>query len=484
MARGSKSRGRRPVSMSSALQTNNCPADGASRSAVGELAKYFRCPDEYAELAVAGGLSPDQGYFTFAGAVCFGRVASVHPAEYFCDSLPAASTNGAHAGSRVCLPFDLSEVIGNLREEKYRSGPGSALERLTSLKALRGIYYFLRPMLSVGIRKHLQKVRLAEWKRIGFPRWPVDCTVETILESAMASALKNAGVKRVPFIWFWPEGAQSCVVMTHDVEGTIGRDFCSALMDLDDSFQVKSAFQLIPETGAHSWRVLADPMRARGFEVNLHDLNHDGYLFEDRREFLARAARINRYAREFNVRGFRSGAMYRQQQWYDAFDFDFDMSVPTAAHLEPQRGGCCSVMPYFIGSLLELPLTTTQDYSLFHILGDYSIEVWKRQVDEITARNGLVMFLTHPDYLVEDRAREVYEALLEYLHDLRTTQQLWTALPGEVERWWRERSRMRLVHDGAGWRIEGEGRDRARIAYASLEGDRLNYTLDGPGPRR
>ena len=67
--------------------------------------------------------------------------------------------------------------------------------------------------------------------------------------------------------------------------------------------------------------------------------------------------------------------MYREQEWFDAFEFSYDMSVPNAAHLEPQRGGCCTVMPYFVGDLLELPLTTTQDYSLFHILGDYSISL-------------------------------------------------------------------------------------------------------------
>ncbi len=37
-------------------------------------------------------------------------------------------------------------------------------------------------------------------------------------------------------------------MMTHDVEGTAGRRFCPALMDLDESFGMKSAFQVIPET--------------------------------------------------------------------------------------------------------------------------------------------------------------------------------------------------------------------------------------------
>jgi hypothetical protein len=40
------------------------------------------------------------------------------------------------------------------------------------------------------------------------------------------------------------------------------------------------------------------------------------------------------------------------------------MSVPNVGHLEVQRGGC-TVMPYFIGRIVELPVTTSQDYSVF-----------------------------------------------------------------------------------------------------------------------
>ena len=106
------------------------------------------------------------------------------------------------------------------------------------------------------------------------------------------------------------------------------------------------------------WRRTAARLRARGFEVNLHDLNHDGRLFADKDAFLRHARRINDYTREFGCDGFRSGAMYREQGWFEAFEFSYDMSVPNAAHLEPQRGGCCTVMPYFVGNILELPLTT------------------------------------------------------------------------------------------------------------------------------
>ena len=153
----------------------------------------------------------------------------------------------------------------------------------------------------------------------------------------------------------------------------------------------------------------------RGFEVNLHDLNHDGRLFADKDAFLRHARRINDYTREFGCEGFRSGAMYREQGWFGAFEFSYDMSVPNAAHLEPQRGGCCTVMPYFVGNILELPLTTIQDYSLFHILDDYSTTLWKEQIRVISEHHGLISVIAHPDYLTGRREREVYVELLRHL---------------------------------------------------------------------
>ena len=55
------------------------------------------------------------------------------------------------------------------------------------------------------------------------------------------------------------------------------------------------------------------------------------------------------------------------------------------------------------------------------------------------------------------------------------------ALPGEINRWWRNRQRMTLVQSADGWRIEGPDSERARVAYATLEDDRLVYTRDGVG---
>ena len=58
---------------------------------------------------------------------------------------------------------------------------------------------------------------------------------------------------------------------------------------------------------------------------------------------------------------------------------------------------------------------------------------------------------------------------------LRAERQVWTALPAEIDQWWRNRRGMRLVPDGDSWRIEGAGSERARVAYARLEGERVVY---------
>jgi hypothetical protein len=191
---------------------------------------------------------------------------------------------------------------------------------------------------------------------------------------------------------------------------------------------------------------------------------------------LRRAERINGYGRAFGAQGFRSAVLYRNPSWYDALKFSYDMSIPNVGHLDPQRGGCCTVLPFFIGDILELPVTATQDYTLFHMLNDYSMQLWTEQSAVILKNNGLLSFIVHPDYILEDKARNLYVRLLEHLARLKEERRTWIALPGEAARWWRLRSKMKLERTAGEWRITGEGSDRARVAYARLEkGDRLSY---------
>jgi hypothetical protein len=249
-------------------------------------------------------------------------------------------------------------------------------------------------------------------------------------------------------------------------------------MDLNDSFGIKSAFQIVPEKRYPVTASFLDSIRKRGFEINVHDLNHDGRLWSRQDEFLRRVQKINRYGQEFCAQGFRSAVMYRNTNWYEALNFSYDMSIPNMAHLDPQRGGCCTVLPFFIGKILELPLTTTQDYPLFNILRDYSMGTWNEQISLVREKHGLMSFIIHPDYIIETRARRIYTELLQRLADLRSQGETWIALPSEIAAWWRLRSVLDVVNVGGSWRIKGEGSERANLAFALLENDRIVYELD------
>jgi hypothetical protein len=127
------------------------------------------------------------------------------------------------------------------------------------------------------------------------------------------------------------------------------------------------------------------------------------------------------------------------------------------------------------------PTATTHDYSLFIILRSYLLELWQKQIELITQKHGLITFIVHPDYIIEKRARDTYQTLLEYIARMRSDGKAWIALPQEVADWWRQRRQMKLVWDNGVWRIEGPGKKRARIAYAAVDGGKISCEIESSG---
>jgi hypothetical protein len=445
------------------------------------LIDFYRCPEGLIQIDITGDQSPALRYFYFGGeTLCYGQTAGVPEICMGLNDFPDLYGKASVCDSRVRLPFDLSEVVENLRRERYMASGYAGRRDVLSGPVIRDIYYRFRPLMSIRFRRHLQRFALRNWKELPFPEWPVDTTVERLMERVLILCMKAQNIDEMPFIWFWPEGASSCAMVTHDVETGAGLDFIPSLMDIDQSAGVPASFQIVPQGRYAISPAALDMIRARGFEPNVHDLSHDGELFRSKQSLLRGAQLINRYLREFGAGGFRSARMHRNADWFDVFEMAYDMSIPNVAHLEPQRGGCCTVFPYFIGAVLELPLTTIQDYSLFHILGDYSIDLWKKQIALIRARQGLISVLVHPDYVYNNpQGLLVYRELLNHLARLRDSDHLWVASPGEVNFWWRERSQMKLTLNNGRWRIAGPGHARARIAYLSVDGDRAVYRVDG-----
>lgn len=438
------------------------------------LADYFRCPGNLTDFDFISAASREPGYFRFGREiVLYGRPAVGSASDGPDEPLYDVSAEIAQLGSAVRLPFDPSEVVANLHYERYAT---CSRKKTGTARLIRSTYYLARPLLPVPVRKHLQKIHLSGWQNLAFPRWPVDTTVDSLMKELMAIAVRQQKRALVPFIWFWPEGKNGCAIVTHDVETQLGVNWSARLMDINESFAIPASFQVVPEERYPVTEKYLDSIRKRGFEVNVQDLNHDGQLCRERELFEQRVARINEYGKRYEAAGFRAGVLYRNQEWFNLLDFDYDTSVPNVAHLDPQRGGCCTVMPYFIGNLVELPVTMTQDYSLFHILNDYSVQLWDQQIKMILRKNGMINVIIHPDYITRAREEAIYAELLAMLDHVRRNENVWIALPRDVSTWWRQRSQMRLVQRDDEWCVEGPGSERAVVTYATLDGDRLTYS--------
>ena len=196
------------------------------------LIARYRIPEAFAHCCSEADLGDVLGFFEFgADVICYGRCPSVRVSRSSSAPLNNAWDECRSESNRSCLPFDPDEVVENLLCERAFVFDGHS-----SIDALvRSLYYCLRPRIPEKIRKQLQLRYMAANNKANFPKWPIDCSVEQVLEKVLAIAMRAQGLKSVPFVWFWPDGCSCAVTLTHDVETVRGRDFCEQLMDLDES---------------------------------------------------------------------------------------------------------------------------------------------------------------------------------------------------------------------------------------------------------
>ena len=257
------------------------------------------------------------------------------------------------------------------------------------------------------------------------------------------------GSERLPENWpGWPDGKKFAFVLTHDVESKAGLNRCRSLMQLELDLGFRSSFNFVPEGSYRVPAELREELTATGFEVGIHDLKHDGRLFTSRRNFRRRAARINRYGREWNASGFRSGFMLRNVDWLHDLDVQYDASTFDTDPFEPQPEGAHTIFPYWVShpdgdssseGYVELPYTLPQDSTLFLVLGETTPEIWMRKLDWIAEHGGMALVIVHPDYLSFSGSRQTatsypVELYREFLTYVKTTYpgEYWHALPKEV----------------------------------------------------
>lgn len=290
------------------------------------------------------------------------------------------------------------------------------------------LQYALKSILPRSIQIGLRKI-FARRKRSGIGDvWP-------ILESAGTTPPGWKG---------WPDGRQFAVVLTHDVETARGVERCRKVMDIEERLGFRSAFYFVPERYPVPAE-LRQEMVQRGFEVGVHGLRHDLSLFRSKKEFERQAVAINRYLKDWNAVGFRCPYMIRNLVWlHDALDIEYDSSTFDTDPFELQPSGVGTIFPFTVDrgprgeGKVELPYTLSQDLTLFVLLGETGIDVWKTKLDWIGDQGGMALLDTHPDYMQPDpkiASDEYpcrnYEEFLEYV-STRYAGQYWQALPREV----------------------------------------------------
>jgi hypothetical protein len=173
-------------------------------------------------------------------------------------------------------------------------------------------------------------------------------------------------------------------------------------MDLDKKWRFRSSFNFVPEGGYAIPQELQDSITLRGYEVGVHDLRHDGKLYRGRAEFDQNAIRINRYLQEWGASGFRSGFMLHNLDWLHDLGVDYDASTFDTDPFEPQPDGCGTIFPCWVssscgGGYVELPYTLPQDFTLFLLLNETSVDIWVQKLDWIAEHGGMALVNVHPD---------------------------------------------------------------------------------------
>jgi predicted glycosyltransferase/peptidoglycan/xylan/chitin deacetylase (PgdA/CDA1 family) len=300
---------------------------------------------------------------------------------------------------------------------------------------LKKIYYFTKPLiprrLQIEIRRKKIRNELSDHSQI----WPI-----------------YKQVSPPPQGWTgWPGGKRFAVVLTHDVEKAEGQRKCYKLMMMEAKLGFRSSFNFLAEEYVVS-QELRRYLTNKGFEVGVHGLNHRGTLYKSRKQFLRQAARINSYMKEWQAVGFRSPSMHHNLEWIHDLNIEYDASTFDTDPFEPQPDGMGAIFPFWVtrdgssGGYVELPYTLPQDFTLFVIMQEKNIDIWKKKLDWIAEQGGMALLISHPDYMnfsegnlgLEEYPANYYGQLLNYIKE-RYKGQYWNPLPKEVASFWREK---------------------------------------------
>ena len=302
----------------------------------------------------------------------------------------------------------------------------------TMLNHQNRTYYLIKPLIPRRLQIFLRR-KLVQWKLPTVRQiWPIN-------EEAVQRPEGWAG---------WPDGKRFALVLTHDVELARGHERCRDIMAMEKQMGFRSSFNFVPERYDVSAE-LRNELTRNGFEVGLHGLYHDGKYYTSRKVFRERAVKINRYLQEWECVGFRSPSMLCNLEWILDLNMEYDSSTFDTDPFEPQSEGMGTIFPFIVNggpsrkAYVELPYTLVQDFTLFILMKEKTIDIWKKKLDWIAEKGGMALIITHPDYMSVNGKKQgseeypvgYYKSFLEYVQE-RYGGQYWHVLPREMSSFW------------------------------------------------
>jgi len=295
------------------------------------------------------------------------------------------------------------------------------------------IYYNLKPLvpryLQIMLRRFLVNRKRKKYRNI----WPID-------EKACITPQNWSG---------WPGNKEFAFVLMHDVDTQKGHDRVNDLVNLEETLGLKSSFYFCPGRYNVSSE-LRKRLVVKGFEVGVHGLKHDGKLYMSKETFQRSSVIINDYIREWTSVGFSSPSMHCNLEWNHDLNIEYDISTFDTDPFEPYPAGVQTIFPFWVSNnstqngYVELPYTIPQDFTVFVLMQEKNIDVWKTKLDWIAKHGGMALMNVHPDYInfkngqcsLEEYPVKFYKEFLSYVMN-KYENRYWNPLPMDMARFWR-----------------------------------------------
>jgi len=287
-------------------------------------------------------------------------------------------------------------------------------------------YNFLRPIIPISIR---QKIQHSYNDKIKYK--------ENFINSDFVDLIKK-GFQNNDNENFYPDNYKTAIILTHDVEEETGFNFIPKVIELEKELDFKSSWNIVP----YKYKIdmgIINLINNIGFEIGIHGYNHDGKLYYSEKFFNERVPFINEAIKKYGAVGFRSPMVHRNLRWLQKLNIEYDASCFDYDPFQPFPGGTGSIWPFIAGKFVELPYTLPQDHTLFYVLDKKDILMWINKINWIVKNKGMILVLTHPDYLIDADHFQMYKDLLLYLKEIENS---WHCLPKVMTDWWKFREKI------------------------------------------